>query len=117
MHAGRVFDTPFRVGEWVAAGNPVVRMLPPGNVKVRAFVPEAIVGSLAPGRKVAIRCDGCPADVPATLSYVSTDAEFTPPVIYSNETRGKLVFMIEARPAPDAATKLNPGQPVSVQLK
>jgi HlyD family secretion protein len=117
MHAGRVFDTPYRVGEWVAAGNPVVRMLPPGYTKVRFFVPETIVGSLAPGRNVAIRCDGCPAEVPATLSYISTEAEFTPPVIYSNETRGKLVYMIEARPAPDAKTKLNPGQPVSVQLR
>ena len=117
MNAGRVFDTPFRVGEWVAAGNPVVRILPPGNVKVRFFVPETIVGSLAVGRNVAIRCDGCAADVPATLTYVSTEAEFTPPVIYSNDTRGKLVFMIEARPAPDAKTKLNPGQPVSVQLR
>jgi HlyD family secretion protein len=115
--AGRVFDTPYRVGEWVAAGNPVVRMLPPQNVKVRFFVPETIVGGLAAGRNVSIHCDGCAADVPATLSYVSTEAEFTPPIIYSNETRGKLVFMIEARPSADAAMKLNPGQPVSVRLQ
>jgi len=115
--AGRVFDTPYRLGEWVAAGNPVVRMLPPQNVKVRFFVPETIVGGLAPGRSVSIHCDGCAADVPATLSYISTEAEFTPPIIYSNETRGKLVFMVEARPSGDAATKLNPGQPVSVRLQ
>jgi len=115
-HAGRVFDTPYRVGEWVAAGNPVVRMLPPSYVKVRFFVPETIVGGLAVGRNVSIHCDGCAADVPATLSYVSTEAEFTPPIIYSNETRGKLVFMIEARPAADSASKLNPGQSVSVRL-
>jgi HlyD family secretion protein len=115
-HAGRVFDTPYREGEWVAAGNPVVRMLPPQYVKVRFFVPETIVGSLAVGRNVSIHCDGCAADVPGTLSYVSTEAEFTPPVIYSNETRGKLVFMIEARPSGDSAAKLNPGQPVSVRL-
>ena len=115
-HAGRVFDTPYRVGEWIAAGNPVVRMLPPQYVKVRFFVPETIVGSLSIGRKVSIRCDGCAADVPGTLSYVSTEAEFTPPIIYSNETRGKLVFMVEARPLPDSTPKLNPGQPVSVTL-
>ena len=115
-HAGRVFDTPYRVGEWVAAGNPVVRMLPPQYVKVRFFVPETTVGSLNVGRSVSIHCDGCAADVPGTLSYVSTEAEFTPPIIYSNETRGKLVFMIEARPSADGAAKLNPGQPVSVRL-
>ena len=115
-HEGRVFDTPYRLGEWIAAGNPVVRMLPPQYVKVRFFVPETIVGGLNVGRNVSIHCDGCSADVPGTLSYVSTEAEFTPPVIYSNETRGKLVFMIEARPAADSKVKLNPGQPVSVRL-
>jgi len=115
-HAGRVFDTPYRLGEWVAAGNPVVRMLPPRYLKVRFFVPETIVGGLSAGREVSIHCDGCPDDVPGTLSYVSTEAEFTPPVIYSNETRGKLVFMIEARPSPDSTVRLNPGQPVSVRL-
>lgn len=116
-HAGRVFDTPYRLGEWVAAGNPVVRMLPPQHVKVRFFVPETIVGTLRTGRSVSIYCDGCAADVPGALSYVSNEAEFTPPVIYSNETRGKLVFMVEARPSPDSKVKLNPGQPVSVRLQ
>jgi HlyD family secretion protein len=115
-HAGRVFDTPYRLGEWVAAGNPVVRMLPPQYVKVRFFVPQTIVGGLKVGRSVSIHCDGCAADVSGTLTYISTEAEYTPPVIYSNETRGKLVFMIEARPSPDNAMNLNPGQPVSVRL-
>ena len=69
------------------AGSPVVRLLPPQNVKVRFFVPEAVAGGLKPGRSVAIHCDGCGADVPAVVSYVSTEPEYTPPVIYSNETR------------------------------
>jgi HlyD family secretion protein len=115
--AGRIYDTLYREGEWIAAGSPVVRMLPPSNVKVRFFVPQTIVGSLAPGRAVAIQCDGCPAEIPATVSYISREAEYTPPIIYSNETRSKLVFMIEARPSPEDAAKLNPGQPVSVRLK
>ena len=114
---GRVYDTLYREGEWVAAGSPVVRMLPPANVKVRFFVPQTIVGSLALGRAVSVRCDGCGADIPATISYVSGEAEYTPPVIYSNETRSKLVFMVEARPSPESATRLHPGQPVSVTLK
>ncbi len=115
--AGRVMDTLFREGEWVPPGGPVVRMLPPGNIKLRFFVPEGVVSSLKVGRPLAVRCDGCGADIPATLSFVSSQAEFTPPVIYSNEMRSKLVFMIEARPAPDQATRLHPGQPVSVRLK
>jgi HlyD family secretion protein len=115
--AGRVYDTLYREGEWVAAGSPVVRMLPPQNVKVRFFVPQALVGKLAVGGAVAIRCDGCGADVPATIGYIASEAEFTPPVIYSNETREKLVFMAEARPSVADAGKLRPGQPVSVLLE
>ncbi|HKR38519.1 MAG TPA: HlyD family efflux transporter periplasmic adaptor subunit [Paraburkholderia sp.] len=114
---GLVYDTLFRVGEWVQAGNPVVQLLPPQNVKVRFFVPETIVGSLAPGRKVNVRCDGCAAQVPATITWISNAAEYTPPVIYSNENRAKLVFMIEARPSAEDAVKLHPGQPVEVTLQ
>ncbi|KWK80677.1 secretion protein HlyD [Burkholderia ubonensis] len=114
--AGRVYDTLYRLGEWVQAGSPVVQMLPPQNVKVRFFVPEAAVASLAPGRAVTIHCDGCAADVPARITYVSSQAEYTPPVIYSNESRTKLVFMIEARPAVADAPRLHPGQPVAVRV-
>lgn len=112
--SGLVYDVPFRPGEWVPAGSAVVRMLPPGNVKVRFYVPEAVVGSLKNGQSIHIRCDGCPAPVAARITYVSNEAEFTPPVIYSNETRRKLVFLIEARPSTEDAPKLRPGQPVEV---
>ncbi|VVE28044.1 secretion protein HlyD [Pandoraea fibrosis] len=112
--AGRVYDTMYRVGEWVAAGSPVVRLLPPGNIKVRFFVPEAALGGLSAGQTVHIGCDGCGAGVDARITYISHQAEYTPPVIYSNDTRDKLVYMIEAHPAAADATKLNPGQPVQV---
>jgi HlyD family secretion protein len=114
--AGLVYDTLYREGEWVAAGNPVVQILPPENIKVRFFVPERVLGSLSVGRRVSLHCDGCAADLPATVTYVSSQAEYTPPVIYSNETRGKLVYMIEAHPAPQDAAQLHPGQPLEVRL-
>ena len=114
---GLVFDTMYRSGEWVPAGGAVVRMLPPENVKVRFFAPEAIVGSLTPGRGVTIRCDGCDAEVPATIRFVSNEAEYTPPNIFSNDTRAKLVFLVEARPEPADAVKLHPGQPAQVILR
>ncbi|MFL9857448.1 HlyD family efflux transporter periplasmic adaptor subunit [Paraburkholderia madseniana] len=114
---GLVYDTLYRVGEWVQAGNPVVQMLPPQNVKVRFFVPETVVGQLAPGRALSIHCDGCAADVPAKITYISSEAEYTPPVIYSNENRAKLVFMVEAHPSAADAVKLHPGQPVAVSLQ
>ncbi|MCI3206672.1 MULTISPECIES: HlyD family efflux transporter periplasmic adaptor subunit [Pandoraea] len=111
---GRVYDTMYRVGEWVAAGSPVVRLLPPANIKVRFFVPQAALGDLHAGQTVHIACDGCGAGVDARITYVANQAEYTPPVIYSNDTRDKLVYMIEAHPAPADAIKLNPGQPVQV---
>ena len=114
---GLVFDTMYRSGEWVPAGSPVVRMLPPDNIKVRFFVPEAVLGSLPPGRAVVIHCDGCVASIPAVISYASVQAEYTPTNIYSNDTRQKLVFMIEARPQPSDAVKLHPGQPVQVSWR
>ena len=115
--SGLVFDTLYREGEWVAAGQPVVRLLPPENIKVRFFVPETLVGALPVGREVILHCDGCPENIPAKVTYISTESEYTPPIIYSNETRSKLVFMIEARPSPDQASRLHPGQPLEVRLK
>ncbi|WMD23650.1 HlyD family efflux transporter periplasmic adaptor subunit [Achromobacter seleniivolatilans] len=115
--AGQVFDTLYRVGEWVPAGSPVVSLLPPGNIKVRFFVPETVVGSLKIGQQAMLRCDACGDPVPVHIDYVSTQAEYTPPVIYSRESRSKLVYMVEARPVPEAAARLHPGQPVEATLQ
>jgi HlyD family secretion protein len=111
-----VHDTFYSEGEWVAAGSPVVSLLPPGNIKLRFFVPETAVGALTLGQAVRAVCDGCSAPVSAKISYISRQAEFTPPVIYSREQRAKLVFLIEARPAPADAVRLKPGQPLDVSL-
>jgi len=114
--AGLVQDTFFVQGEWVPAGKPVVSLLPPGNIKVRFFVPETLVGRIHAGQAVKVSCDGCGAPIAATISYIAPNSEFTPPVIYSKESRAKLVFMIEAVPAAADATRLKPGQPVDVSL-
>ncbi len=115
--AGLVFDTLFREGEWVAAGRPVVALLPPGNLKVRAFVPEADIGKIAVGDTVRVRVDGVGDPFAGKVSFLSPQAEYTPPVIYSQETRDKLVFMIEAVFDAETAAKLHPGQPVDVTFE
>lgn len=112
-----VADTLYVVGEWVPAGSPVVSLLPPTNIKVRFFVAETVLGSLAVGQKVVLRCDGCGDPISAPITYIAPQAEYTPPVIYSKESRAKLVFLVEARPAPTDAVKLHPGQPVAVALQ
>ena len=112
-----VHDTLFRQGEYVPAGQPIVVLLPPANLKVRFFVPQAKLPSLHTGGMVSVRPDGAPKPVDATISYISTQEEYTPPVIYSRETRADLVYMIEATFAPADAAPLRPGQPVDVELK
>jgi len=95
----------------------VVSLLPAANVKARFYVPEPQLQSLAMGAGVRLRCDGCGAPIAAKVTFISTRPEYTPPVIYSNEQRAKLVFLIEARPSPADAAKLRPGQPLSVALQ
>lgn len=115
--AGRVHDTLFREGEWVPAGQPVVVLLSPAQLKARFFVPEPDVAGLRLGARVWLRADGWSEPVSATITYVAAQAEYTPPVIYSRENRAKLVFMVEARPDPARAAALRPGQPVEVRTQ
>jgi HlyD family secretion protein len=114
--AGLVFDTLYKPGEWVAAGRPVVSLLPPENIKVRAFVPETRIAAIGPGDSVQVAMDGLPEPIMGTVSFISPRAEYTPPVIYSRESREKLVFMIEISFDPETAARLHPGQPVDVHL-
>jgi HlyD family secretion protein len=113
--AGRIADVLARPGETMAASAPVVSLLPPANIFVRFFIPESDLAAMHLGDRVAIVCDGCPADLSGTISFIAPRAEYTPPVIYSDESRAKLVFMIEARPPADQAQLFNPGQPVIVK--
>jgi HlyD family secretion protein len=114
--AGLVQDTYFVRGEWVNANQPVVSLLPPENIKVRFFVEQSRLGAVRVGQKLAVACDGCAALIAAEVSFISPQAEFTPPVIYSRQERAKLVYLIEARPAPADAATLHPGQPVEVRF-
>jgi HlyD family secretion protein len=113
--AGVVADVLARPGETLAAGAPVVSLLPPGNIFVRFFVPEPMLARVHHGDQVLLTCDNGPTDFVATVSFIAPQSEYTPPVIYSGETRAKLVYMVEARPRADQAAQLNPGQPVTVR--
>lgn len=113
---GLVNDTNYVPGEWVPAGSPVVSILPPQNIKIRFFISETVLGAVKIGQQVSVRCDGCSTPIMAQVEFISSQAEFTPPTIYSQETRTKLVYLLEAHPAPEAAVGLRPGQPVQVKL-
>ncbi|WP_420237045.1 HlyD family secretion protein [Telmatobacter bradus] len=108
-----VFDILYRTGEWIPAGSPIVRLLPASNIKLRFFVPEEDLATFHLGDSIRFHRDGVP-DATARITYISTQAEYTPPVIYSNETRAKLVYMIEAHPDDPLHVQLHPGQPLEV---
>ncbi|HRH97379.1 MAG TPA: HlyD family efflux transporter periplasmic adaptor subunit [Prosthecobacter sp.] len=114
--AGAVYDTLYREGEFVAAGRPVVSLLPPANMKVRVFVPEDRLATLHPGDAAQVHVDGLAEAITGKVSFISPQAEYTPPVIYSQENRSKLVFMVELRFDDADAVKLHPGQPVDVEF-
>lgn len=109
---GAVQDVYFREGEYVPAATPVVSVLPPGNIFVRFFVPESQLSRVRLGQRVRITCDGC-QPLEADVTFIASQQEFTPPVIFSTESREKLVFKLEARAR--GGLKLHPGQPVQVR--
>ena len=113
--AGLVYDTLYREGEFVAAGNPVVVLLPPENLKVRFFVSEADAAALRLGERVSVTVTGRPAAIAARVSYLSDQPEYTPPVLYNRDNRAKLVFMAEAVFDPADSAALHPGQPADVR--
>jgi len=112
--AGVIADVLARPGETLAAGSPVVSLLPPENIFVRFFVPEPELARLRVGDHVSLACDGCAQGMIGTVSFISPQAEYTPPFIYSESTSSKFVFLAQATPTPSEATRLNPGEPVTV---
>lgn len=114
--SGFVFDTYYRVGEFIPANQPVVSLLAPENIKLVFFIPEPILSRISLGERIRFSCDGCREKTPATISFISSQAEYTPPVIYSEDTRDKLVYRVEAKIAPDIAIHFHSGQPVDVYL-
>ena len=111
---GTIQQIYFRPGETVTAGQPVMALLPPQNLKFRFFAPEPVLSAIKYGEIVAVSCDGCEKGLTAKVTFIARSAEYTPPVIYSLDERAKLVFLIEARP--DQPEKFRVGQPVTITL-
>lgn len=114
--AGVIADVIRNPGEIAGPSAPVLSLLPDGGIKLRLYVPEALIAKIKTDSTLHVNCDACAPGLTATVSYIADGPEFTPPVIYSLENRQKLVFLIEARPDADAALALKPGQIVDVDL-
>jgi HlyD family secretion protein len=114
--AGYISDIIRRVGDVAGPQAPVVSFLPDGAIKLKVYVPEADLAGLAIGQVLKVRCDGCEAGLVADITYIAREPEFTPPIIYSLESRQTLVYLIEARAGKDKPLRLQPGQIVDVTL-
>lgn len=115
-HDASVHDTLYGVGEWVPAGKPVVVLLPPGHIKIRIFVPESRLGGLHLGDRASVKADGDASSSEATVAFIATRAEYTPPVLYSRNNRARLVYLVELSLPPADAIRFHPGQPVDVSF-
>lgn len=104
----------FDAGEWVAAGQPVVSLLPPGEVALRFYVPQQVIANVTAGTPVRFNCDGCGGPLAATVTSIASEPEYTPPVIYSQGARAKLVYLVEASPV-TPSPMLRPGLPIEVE--
>lgn len=115
--SGQVFDTFYRVGEKVLLGHPVLAVLAPENIKVLFYIPEESLSRIKLGQTIGFTCDGCKEKTKATISYISPEAEYTPPVIYSKDTRNKLVYLVRANLPTNVAQNFHPGQPVDINVR
>ena len=109
-----VFDTYYRLGEYTVANQAILSLLAPQDIKVIFYVSEPELSRLKLGNKISVQCDKCEKSYVGKISFISPSAEYTPPVIYSNETNEKLIYRIEAEFSPAVAYKMHPGQPVYV---
>jgi HlyD family secretion protein len=114
--AGEVSEIYYRPGEWVPPGQPVLSLLPDARRRILFFVPETAVATLRPGQHIEARCDGCQTPISAHIDFIAAQAEYTPPVIYSQGSREKLVFRIEARPEAADVLRLRPGLPLDISV-
>jgi HlyD family secretion protein len=103
----------FSAGEVVSTGAPVLRLLPPGSMKAIFFIPEPARSGFHPGDRMEVTCTGCPAGLTATITRLAESPQYTPPIIYSETERARLVFRAEAQMESDAP--LLPGQPITLE--
>ena len=111
---GVIFDTYYRQGEFVGAQQAVLSLLTPNNIYLQFFIPLSYLSTLKVGQKITFECEGCAPNNAAEINYISPNAEYLPPLVYSRENASKLVFRVKARP--QNPMNFKPGQPIEVFL-
>ena len=102
----------YQPGEVAATGAPVLSIFQPERIKVIFYVPEAARADIRLGDVLQMGCDGCAEGLTARVIKLALEPQYTPPILYSRDERGRLVFGVEAQ-VKDAKGLL-PGQPVTL---
>lgn len=113
---GLIFDTYYNEGELIPSNQPVLSLLAPRFIYVIFYIPETLRARLRINDTISFTCDSCNKNFTGIINYISPQAEYTPPVIYSRESRYKLVYRVRAKLALETALHVNPGQPVDVTV-
>lgn len=93
---GRVLYRLHEPGEVIAAGTPVITMLDLSNVYMNVYLPASVVGTLTVGDEARMILDPVPQYViPATVTFVSPQSQFTPKNVETAEQREELVFRVK----------------------
>ena len=117
--AGEVSQVYYHTGEYVTQGQPIVQLLPKSSRKIIFYIPQDKLSTLKVGQVVKLQSIASQQPLSnATINYISPQASYTPPVIYSNENADKLTFRVEGvLNTADNMPNLQVGQPVQVILE
>jgi HlyD family secretion protein len=105
-------------GETVPAGSPVLTVLNPDDRWVRIYIPERQIGAVHLGQKAMISTDTYPdRHYAGEVTFIASQAEFTPRNVQTSEERVKLVYAVKVRIVDDPRFELKPGVPADVRLE
>ncbi len=111
-HAGRVVTLTTNAGQNASPGKTLLTITDPADQFVRVFVPEPQLGGVKVGQAAHVTADGGHA-FDGTVSFVASNAEFTPNNVETADQRAKLVYEVRVT-LPDTGGVLKPGLPTSV---
>lgn len=98
---GRVEYKLVQSGEVVAAGAPVASLLDLSDIYMTVFLPARVAGRLGIGDEARLQLDPAPEYMlPASVSFVAAEAQFTPKTVETADEREKLMFRVKLRIAP-----------------
>ncbi len=102
----------YEPGEVAGAGAPLLAIFDPTRIKVIFYLPERERAGFRLGDVLQMDCDGCAAGISVRLTRMDAAPQYTPPILYSRDERGRLVFRAEAQVS--GGEGLLPGQPVTL---